>query len=71
MAMTSFYGLILIDSVADIGDIFIALYLFNFAIILFAFEVIQIRPCQYLDDIFRRNFGFLYGPKGKGFFVIL
>ena len=41
-----------------------------FAAILFLFETIQIRPCDLPQKIYKRNFGFLYGIKGKAIFMI-
>ena len=42
-----------------------------FAAILFIFETIQIRPCDFPQRVYKRNFGFLYGVKGKAIFMIL
>jgi hypothetical protein len=41
-----------------------------FAAILFLFETIQIRPCDLPQRIYKRNFGFLFGVKGKAIFMI-
>lgn len=56
---------------SDAGLGFIGLYLILFSAILFTFEVIQIRPCEALDNIYKRNFGFLYGMNGKCTYILL
>lgn len=56
---------------AQTGLIFVALYLMLFSAILFTFEVTQFRPCPAIDDYYKRNFGFLYGATGKGFYMVL
>jgi hypothetical protein len=56
--------------VDDSGKIFVAVYMFFFAALLFAFETVQIRSIEALDHVFRRNFGFLYNVMGKSLFII-
>ena len=41
-----------------------------FAAIIFLYELIQIRPCGYIDEVWKKNFGFLYGVGGKCCFII-
>ncbi len=53
------------------GLVFVALYLILFSSILFTYEMIQIRPCEAVDNYYKKNFGFLYGPTGKGFYMVL
>ena len=53
------------------GKIFVAVYMFFFAALLFVFEGVQIKNIEALDHVFRRNFGFLYNVMGKSFFIIL
>jgi hypothetical protein len=71
MTITAFYGLSMLNSISEASDVFVALYLFVFALMLFGFEIVEVYPCQALDFIYRRNFGFMYGAKGKAFFIIL
>lgn len=49
---------------------FLAVYMVIFAIILFSYELIWWQPFAGLNRVFRKNFGFMYGLKGKGFFLL-
>lgn len=60
-----------VTGVDQSGRIFVAVYMFFFATLLFVFEGVQIRSMEALDHVFRRNFGFLYNVMGKSFFIIL
>lgn len=71
MACAGALGIKEANSVNDTGLVFIGLYMHIFAAILFCYEAIQIRPCDVLDTFYKRNFGFLYGPNGKGAYLIL
>jgi hypothetical protein len=71
MACAGALGIKNANSVSDTGLVFIGLYMHIFAAILFCYEAIQIRPCDVLDTFYKRNFGFLYGPNGKGAYLIL
>jgi hypothetical protein len=51
--------------------VFQATYLIFFAALLFIFEVVQIFPIEIIDNAFKRNVGFLYGPFGRCFYTIL
>jgi hypothetical protein len=42
-----------------------------FAAILFMFELTQFKYIECIDRIFHRNFGFLYGGRGKALYIIL
>lgn len=53
------------------GVIFVGIYLMLFAAIEFIYEIAQVCPNKTLDDILKRNFGFLYGMIGKGLFIML
>jgi hypothetical protein len=59
------------NNVDDTGVIFVGIYMILFAAIEFIFEVSQVMPCEALDIIVKRNFGFLYGVIGKGLFITL
>lgn len=58
------------SSVAETAYVFVGLYMILFAGIIFLYELIQIRPCGYVDEVWKKNFGFLYGVGGKCCFVI-
>lgn len=59
------------DNSNDADVIFIGIYMVIFAAILMVFEVLQLCPVQSLDNIYKRNFGFLYGVFGKCFYLLL
>ena len=69
MAATASIGLSKIGF--NLEKLFIALFMFVFAILLFSFEAMQIWKYDALDGVYKRNFGFLYHPKGKALFIIL
>ena len=71
MGVTALMGLWNVRGVEDIGKVFVGVYMLVFSSILCSFEIIQILPWEQLDFLYRRNFGFLYGAKGKSFFIIL
>lgn len=77
MFFLSVVGALAIASVNDVntteatGLIFVGLYLLIFASILFIYEIIQLLPFEALDLFYKKNFGFLYGPVGKGLFILL
>ena len=49
---------------------FLSSYMIVFAAVLFCYELIWWTPLPALNKAFRKNFGFLYGLKGKGFYLI-
>ena len=59
------------DSTVNTQIVFMGIYLIVFAAVLFSYEVIQLLPVEFLDNQFKRNFGFLYGPIGKGCFTLM
>ncbi len=71
MFFTALYGISQMNGFDDLGQVFTGVYMLCFSIMLAAYELIQFWPWEALDNMYRRNFGFLYGVKGKGFFVIL
>lgn len=71
MLFTALYGLSQIDGFGDINKMFVGIYMLCFSVMLLLFEVIQLQPMVWLDHMYQRNFGFMYGTKGKGFFIIL
>lgn len=60
----------LITGVDESGKIFVAVYMFFFASLLFVFEGVQVRSVEALDHVFKRNFGFLYNVMGKALYII-
>ncbi len=71
MAFTALISLSNLSGLTDIGKIFVGIYMICFSAVLCSFEIIQVMPFEALSNIYRRNFGFLYGAKGKGLFIIL
>jgi hypothetical protein len=59
------------NSINDTGLIFVGLYVFLFASLVFIFELIQVCKWSAADNFYKRNFGFLYGINGKGMFLLL
>lgn len=54
----------------QLSHFFVALYLLLFAALWFTFELMTIRPVDYIIAEFKRNFGFLFHPLGKALFII-
>ena len=56
----------------DTDAIFVACYVFLFAVMLFVFEASSFspRPVRWLEGVYRANFGFLYKPVSKSVFLI-
>lgn len=49
---------------------FLAFYMILFAILLFLYEFMYWTPLEKLNENMRKNFGFMYGLRGKGFYLI-
>lgn len=49
---------------------FLAAYMILFALLLFLYELIWWLPIPAVNRTMRKNFGFMYGLKGKGFYMI-
>ena len=71
MAFTGFKAIVDVDDADDAGSLFIGLYMFLFAVILFVYEVICIKSVDVLENFYAKNFGFLNGPVGKGLYLLL
>lgn len=56
--------------VKDLTVPFVSAYMVLFAALLFGYELLWWQPFPGLNKIFRKNFGFFYGLKGKGFYLI-
>jgi hypothetical protein len=55
---------------ADIDQAIIALYLIIFSVVLFCYELIWWTSIVSINRLLRKNFGFMYGVRGKGFFIL-
>lgn len=53
-----------------VSDFFVGLYVILFAAILFVHEINQVFPVATIDQILRKNFGFLFKALGKGAFIL-
>lgn len=71
MAATGALVILEAEDVNDTGIVFIGLYMCLFAAILFCYELIQVKPIEKIDNIYKENFGFLYGPIGRGVYMFL
>jgi hypothetical protein len=60
-----------INGVEASGKLFVASYMMFFSLLLFFFELTEIRQIEWLEHMLRRNFGFLYGTMGKSLYIIL
>jgi len=56
--------------VEDYSDAFIAGYMIVFAVLLFAYECMWWKAIGPINQSLRKNFGFMYGLKGKGLYLI-
>lgn len=61
----------MISGVDQSGRVFVGIYMFFFASLLFIFELNQIRQFESIDHMFKRNFGFMYSTSGNALFIIL
>ena len=52
------------------ADIFVALYMILFGVLLFTYELMWWKTVDSVTRVLRKNFGFLFGIKGKSFFII-
>lgn len=57
--------------ISDAQVVFMGIYLFLFAAILFIYELLQVLSCPALDLMYKKNFGYLYGIYGKGLYTFL
>lgn len=54
----------------NLSEPFLAFYMILFAVLLFLYELMWWSPLVTLNDNMRKNFGFLYGLRGKGLYLI-
>merc|ERR1712232_1030870 len=57
-------------NIRDYPEIFIALYMLVFSILLFTYELMWWANIDYLNKVLRKNFGFLYSITGKAMYLI-
>mmetsp|Transcript_27722 Transcript_27722/g.77671 ORF Transcript_27722/g.77671 Transcript_27722/m.77671 type:complete len:197 (+) Transcript_27722:85-675(+) len=57
-------------STKDISEPFLAAYMIMFATLLFSYEFMWWMPAPGINKSLRRNFGFMYGLRGKGLYLI-
>jgi hypothetical protein len=58
------------QGIGELTGIFLSVYMVVFATLLFLYELIWWTPIASVNLMFRKNFGFMYGLKGKGFYLI-
>lgn len=73
LAVTGAFGIQQSSNYSSEGAqmVFVGVYMVAFAAILFIFEVLQLVKIPYLDEMYRKNFGFMYGPIGRGLYTLL
>jgi len=54
----------------NMSEPFLAFYMILFAVLLFCYELMWWSPVTGLNDSMRKNFGFMYGLRGKGLYLI-
>ena len=71
MISTACIGISMITGINGAAKFVIAMFMLLFSGLLFAFEASQIYHVESLDNMFKRNFGFMYSAKGKAFYIVL
>lgn len=56
--------------VRDLSEPFLASYMILFALLLFIYEIMWWSPVASVNKGMRKNFGFMYGLRGKGLYLI-
>lgn len=56
--------------IGDLSEPFLAFYMILFAVLLFLYEFMWWSPMKKLNKDMRKNFGFMYGLRGKGFYLV-
>ena len=69
MCTSGVFGLLSI-SAENFTNTCVALYMILFSILLFAYEVCWWKSIPPLTKTLRKNFGFLFGLKGKALFIV-
>lgn len=63
-------GLLGFRSGTDLSEAFVAVYMLLFATLLALYEIMWWSTIDVINKNLRKNFGFLYGVKGKAFYLI-
>jgi hypothetical protein len=58
------------DSIDDVTEAFLGIYMAIFAAILCLYELCWMQPLPAINRVFRKNFGFMYGLRSKGMFLV-
>jgi hypothetical protein len=58
------------SGIKALSEPFLASYMIMFAILLFMYELMWWSPFPSMNKSMRKNFGFLYGLRGKGLYLI-
>ena len=72
MAFTAVLDLQRVAGLTDTESAFVAVYVLLFALLIIVFEGTQVAPggsCGFIERVLRSNFGFLYKPLSKAFFL--
>ena len=64
-------GIAQAHSVSDASAVFIGLYLILFSGIVVFQDCVGLCKVRYFETLIKKNFGFLFGPIGKGCYFIL
>jgi hypothetical protein len=70
MATLGVLTLLELNSVSDTAAGFLAAYMIIFALLLLVYELMWWMVVPWINKTLRKNFGFLYGLKGKGMYLI-
>ena len=71
LALVGVFGMMGATSVDDVEVVFVGCYMILFALTMFGYEAVQLCPCRIVDHHLKRNVGFMYGPIGKGLYLLL
>lgn len=63
-------GVFGIMEAGELAEIFVSIYMLCFATLLFAYELMWWKAIPAVNQNLRKNFGFLYGVKGKALYLI-
>lgn len=66
LALLEFNG----KSADDYSEAFLSAYMIVFAFLLFLYELMWWKGIPFINKTLRKNFGFMYGIKGKGLYLI-
>lgn len=57
-------------STEDFSEAFLAVYMVLFAVLLFMYELMWWMSMPAVNKVLRKNFGFMYGLRGKGLYLV-